>query len=154
MGYYHLPTSTERSPRGLETKLSDGALLGAPDTGWTPELAALCGFVQIATVARPADTPTTTHTRSVALVAGTPTEVWTARPKTAAELLADAATATQTTIETQARAAFTANRAYLAIGAPTNAQNLAQIRAITRQMQAMIRLVVARDLLGTDTTID
>lgn len=53
---------------------------------------------------------------------------------------------------TRARAAFTANRSYLAIPTPTNAQVAAQVRALTRQNQGLIRLV-ARDLL-TDEVID
>lgn len=53
---------------------------------------------------------------------------------------------------TTSRQAFVANRTYLAIAAPTNAQVVAQVRALTRQNQGLIRLV-ARDLL-TDETID
>ena len=59
----------------------------------------------------------------------------------------------QSTLETQARSAYTANRTFLAIPAPTNAQVLAQTRALTKQMNAVIRLVAARDLLA-DETID
>jgi len=53
----------------------------------------------------------------------------------------------------KARQAYAANRAFLAAGAPTNPQVLAQVRALTRQTQALIRLVVARDLLN-DETVD
>jgi hypothetical protein len=48
------------------------------------------GWFEIQDTARPADTPTTTHDRSVELVADVPTVVWTERPKTAAELQAEA----------------------------------------------------------------
>lgn len=53
------------------------------------------------------------------------------------------------TLIAQARAALAANRAFLATGTPTVAQNGAQIKALTRQMNAVIRLLVG-DLSGTD----
>lgn len=56
-------------------------------------------------------------------------------------------------LHTKARQAYTVNRAFLANAAPTNAQVLAQVRALTRQNQALIRLVVARDLLA-DEVVD
>ena len=45
------------------------------------ELAEL-GWLPVTTVERPPDTETTTHDYTVELVAGTPTETWTERPKT------------------------------------------------------------------------
>ena len=54
------------------------------------ELAAI-GWHLVVTTPKPADTDTTTHDYSVELVAGKPTEVWTARPKTQLEI--DEATA-------------------------------------------------------------
>lgn len=56
-------------------------------------------------------------------------------------------------LHTKVRQAFTANRTYLAIATPTNAQVAAQVRQLTRQTQALIRLAVARDLL-TDEVVD
>ena len=56
-------------------------------------------------------------------------------------------------LHSKARQAYTANRAFLANATPTNAQVLAQVRALTRQTQALIRLVVARDLL-LDEVVD
>lgn len=53
------------------------------------------------------------------------------------------------TIEQQAREALAANRTFLALGAPTNAQTLAEVKALTRQVNALIRLQLA-DLTGTD----
>lgn len=89
MTYYHLPTDTERQPRRSgERKTSDGFLLTPPEGGWTEELAALCGFVPVVDTPRPDDTATTTHDRSVELVNGTPTVLWTQRAKTADELAA------------------------------------------------------------------
>lgn len=46
------------------------------------------------------------------------------------------------TIEDRARAALTANATYLALASPTNAQNLAQIRLLTRECSALIRLAL------------
>lgn len=42
-------------------------------------------------------------------------------------------------LRTQAAQAITANRAFLAIASPTNAQTLAQVKALTRQNTAIIR---------------
>lgn len=52
------------------------------------------------------------------------------------------------TLETRARAALTANASYLAIASPTNAQNLAQIRLLTRECNGLIRLLLS----ALDTT--
>lgn len=52
-------------------------------------------------------------------------------------------------LRAQAQAALQANRDFLAVGAPTNAQTVAQVKALTRQMNRVIRLVIG-DLSGTD----
>ncbi len=140
---------TNRGPGRIEQKLSDGRFLSPPEGGWTDALAALCGFVPIVNTARPADTATTTYDRTVALVNSAPTVVWTARPKTQAELDAEAAAVNRTTITTQATAALDANRTFLAITSPTNAQVVALVKALTRQNNALIRLTL-NDLAGTD----
>jgi hypothetical protein len=44
------------------------------------------------------------------------------------------------TLRALALAALAANRTFLDIGTPTNAQVLAQVRNLTRQVQALIRL--------------
>lgn len=100
----------------------------------------LAGWFPVTDTARPDDTPTTTHDRSVQLVNGTPTVVWTPRPKTVDEIAADTAQANRTTIRTQAADALTANRAFVGLASPTNAQTLAQVKALSRQMNGLIRL--------------
>ena len=59
------------------------------------ELQQACGWYPVTDTPRPDDTATTTHDRTVTLVAGTPTVVWTERPKTQAELDAEAEFAEQ-----------------------------------------------------------
>lgn len=53
------------------------------------------------------------------------------------------------TLAERAAAALDANRTYLALTSPTNAQNLAQIRLLTRECTALIRLLLNR-LDGTE----
>lgn len=66
-------------------RLDNGAwVLGLRDA--SAELQQACGWYEITDTAQPADTDTTTHDRSVDLVAGVPTVVWTERDKTADEL--------------------------------------------------------------------
>ncbi len=56
-------------------------------------------------------------------------------------------------IHAKARQALNANQTYLAITSPTNAQNAAQVRLLTRECSALIRLLIGSDLLveNTDT---
>lgn len=79
-----------RGPRREETKLLDGTTLRRPADGWTDLQLRRCGLLPVATVPKPADTATTTHDLTVELVSGVPTQVWTERPKTQAELDAEA----------------------------------------------------------------
>lgn len=44
----------------------------------------------------------------------------------------------------QATQAFIDNRAFLAIASPSNAQTLAQVKALTRQMNGVLRLVYSQ----------
>lgn len=57
--------------------------------------------------------------------------------------------ANRRTILTQAAAALEANATFLAVASPTNAQNAAQIKALTRQVNKLIRLTIDK-FDGTD----
>jgi hypothetical protein len=129
-------------------RVSDGARVLWWDGITEAELNA-CGWFAVVQVARPADTPTHTSDRSVTLVNGSPTETWTLRLKTQAELDADTARTNDATIRQQAETALSNNRTYLQIASPTNAQNAAQLRALTQQMNGVIRLILGK-LDGTN----
>lgn len=55
----------------------------------------------------------------------------------------------RTTLEQQAATALANNKSFLAIATPTTAQITAQVKALTRQNNALIRLTLGR-LDGTD----
>lgn len=52
----------------------------------------------------------------------------------------DGGIAVRSTLEQRVRDALVANVTYLAVAAPTAAQNTAQIKSLTRQVNALIRL--------------
>ena len=54
-------------------------------------------------------------------------------------------------LRTKARQALQSNATYLALGNPTAAQTTTQVQLLTRQVNALIRLVVAGDLLADNT---
>lgn len=60
-----------------------------------------------------------------------------------ATLTVDQADINGDALRNKAQTALTNNQAFLAISSPTNAQALAQIQALTRQMDALIRLQLA-----------
>lgn len=69
----------------------------------------------------------------------------------AAQAAADLVEANGQTVQRRARTALTANATYLALAAPTNAQNAAQIQRLTRECSALIRLALADLATITDT---
>lgn len=69
-------------------RLDAGQWVMPLDRQWTDEQAAACGYLPVVDAARPADTATDTYERSVDLVAGVPTVVWTPRPWSTEELAA------------------------------------------------------------------
>lgn len=92
-----ITTVQGRLPRGAD---ADGQWIEPV----TEDNAALCGWFPVVNVARPADTDTHTHDRSVELVNGTPTVVWTQRAWTAEELAARTADANRATIGARVQA--------------------------------------------------
>jgi len=135
---------TERGSAPTEGTLADGRTV----SGIQPDdltLLAACGWYPVTDTPRPDDTATTTYDRSID---GTYTVVWTERPWTADEQAARAATVNRATLVDEAAAALTANAKFLALTSPTNAQTLAQVKALTRENTAIIRLLLNR--LDTD----
>lgn len=152
----NLPTAAKRLDTGQWV---------LPHAGqWTDAQAAACGYLPVVPADRPADTATHTSDRSVELVAGVPTVVWTSRPWTAEEAAARTADTNRTAIEQAVANALAQNRTivsgadtYLAIASPTNAQIAAQVRSLTtaakwaaRQRNGIIRLVINQYADGTD----
>lgn len=143
--------STRSTPPPAARRLDTGAWVTPLDGAWTDPLAAACGWLPVVVVARPADTATHTSDYSVTLISGVPTETWTVRAKTQAELDSSAITTNTATLLAKAKAALTVNTTFLGIASPTNAQVIAQVKALTRQVNALIKLEV-RDLLDTSGT--
>jgi uncharacterized protein involved in exopolysaccharide biosynthesis len=63
----------------------------------------------------------------------------------------DPAVANLNTLRSKLQTALTTNTTYLALATPTTAQNTAQIQALSRQMDALIRLI-ANQLDSTSGT--
>lgn len=129
-----------RTPRKVEAKLLDGALLSPPDGRWTDALAAACGFLPVTEPVRPAITVTQTFDPdTIELVAGVPTRVYHVRDKTQAELDDDAAAARDALERQQARDAVAELDTFLALQTPTNAQVVAVVRLLCRVAKRLIR---------------
>lgn len=142
------PGSLPKSARKLSTGEWVMGLATAP-----VELVEACGWYVITPVAAPAyNAATHKLEQTVTVQTGRPVQTWSVVVLNAAELLEVARNATAATLETQARNAIESNSTYLAIGAPSNAQVVAQVRALTQQNSAIIRRVLA--LLGDRTVLD
>lgn len=114
-----------------------------------PAVLAVAGWVEAVETPRPADTATDTSDMTWTLTDGKAVQTWTVRPKTPAELQADTEAANEQTIRDKAATALNTNTTFLGIASPTNAQNAAQVKALTRQMNGLIRLTIRR-LDGTE----
>lgn len=140
--------STGRLPESARRLDTGEWVMGLPDA--PPSLVAATGWAEVVDTARPADTATTTHDRSVELVNGTPTVVWTERAKTADETQAETRQANDATIRSQVEthmsdlAAITGSS-----GTLTGAQLSNAVRVLARGQRRLIRLAVGL-LDGTD----
>lgn len=56
----------------------------------------------------------------------------------------DVTVTNQRTLQQQAQAALISNRTYIALAAPTTAQTTAQVKALTQQMQAVMRMALGQ----------
>jgi hypothetical protein len=76
----------------------------------------------------------------------TSTRPYTAAENARADALAAAAAADQnaSTIKAQVAAAITANKAYVALANPTTAQTTAQVKALSRQLNGVMRLLTGQ----------
>jgi hypothetical protein len=92
------------------------------------------------------DDGTSTYTRWNAAGTVVESRAFTAPEATLATLDTASATATtnKATLESRATTALANNATFLAIGAPSNAQIVAQAQALTRQVDALIRLALGR----------
>ena len=63
----------------------------------------------------------------------------------------DANVANLITLQSRASTALTNNATYLALGSPTTTQNTAQIQALTRQMDGIIRMLLQATSTITDS---
>lgn len=116
-----------------------------------PATLTLVGWFPVVEAERPADTATTRWDPVFTPTGETVTQSWVEVPKAQEEIDAETFETNRLALLDKARNALTTNNAYLAVGSPTNAQNLAQIRALTREVNALIKLEV-RDLLNTNGT--
>jgi len=71
--------------------------------------------------------------------------------RVAEQLAAQALDANASTLRSRAQRALNTNATFLALASPTNAQTLAQVRNLTRETSALIRLLLNQvdDITGT-----
>lgn len=75
---------TGQLPRSARRLDNDAWVMGLANASTEAQQA--CGWYEVTDTAKPDDTDTTTHDRSIELVGGVPTVVWTERDKTEDEL--------------------------------------------------------------------
>lgn len=137
----HLPQSARR----LDT---DEWVMGLRNADVSLQQA--CGYYEVQNTSRPPDTDTTTYDRSVELVDGTPTVVWTQRAKTADEQQAEQQSTTEDAIRQAVRDHLATLRQIRgSSGQLNNAQLSQSVRALARGQVRVIRLLV-NELDGTD----
>ena len=116
---------------------------------WEAEIVGPHGWLPVVTVTRPPDTATDTHDYSVQLIDNVPTEVWTQRPWTQAEL--DAQEAATNTAEIVAESDESVDKLVAVINAlnaitdmtnaAINANPAAVIKTLTRECKTIARQV-------------
>lgn len=110
-----------------------------------------CGWYAVTDTPQPTPAAGDTVDRSIQNVNSTWTVVWTERPMTTQEQADATASTNRATLLTQAANALTANatflglpdptannNTYLALSSPTNAQVVAQVKALTQQSNAYV----------------
>lgn len=108
-------------------RLDTGEWVMPPAQQWTPAQAESCGYFPVVEVARPPNTESVTYTKTVELVAGDPTEVWSPRPWTDDELAAQQTAALRTEFDVaQSQLTPDQTNALLAAGAPPDGAPWAQ----------------------------
>jgi hypothetical protein len=111
----------------------------------TDEQLAAIGILPVVNVAQPADTATHTTERSVELVAGVPTVVWTQRAWTADELAARTAAANNTAMRAEVDQALADLRLITgSSGTLTGAQLSNAVRLLARVLIRMIRFQLGK----------
>ena len=138
----------------VATRLADGLeVRGLRSAGVEHRHA--CGWYEVAETDPPAHDPDTqTVTSTVELVAGVPTRTWQVVALDAAALTDKAREATRATIAAKAEHALTANATFLALASPTTAQAVAQVRTLTRECNALIRLLLSTVIDGDRALLD
>lgn len=114
------------------------------------EPADAAGWAEVGDTARPDDTAQTTWEPTITVLDGSPVRVWVPRPWTAAEWAAKppavqaalTAAGNAETLRQRATSALAGSQAFLAIGTPTTAQVVAQVKALTLQSSALARLAL------------
>ena len=142
------PGRLPKSARRLDTGQWVMGLAAAP-----VELVEACGWYTVTSTDPPAHTANETVVAAITVVKGRPVQTWTVAPLDAEALAVKAQEAVRSGLHTRQRQALADNAAYLAIVAPTNGQAIAQIRALTRQVNALIRVAVGSDLLVNSTDV-
>jgi hypothetical protein len=111
----------------------------------TDEQLAALGILPVVEVERPADTDTHTIERSIELVVGVPTVVWTQRAWTVDELAARTAAANETTIRAEVDQALDGLRQIAnSSGTLTAAQLSNAVRLLARVLIRMIRFQLGK----------
>jgi len=102
-----------------------------------------CGWFAVTDTPRPADTGTATHDRSVELVDGTPTVVWTPRPWTTDEIAARQADTNRRTIDTALTNALAELQAIIdapaVVEVPAGTMTTAQLSNAMRSMRDAVQ---------------